>query len=45
MSFDTTYLTNKYEIPSATFVGVNHYCQSILLGCGMLSVEDMESFV
>ena len=45
VSFDTTYLTNKYEMPFAAFVGVNHHGQSILLGCGLLSAEDTESFV
>jgi len=34
VSFDTTYLTNKYDMPFAPFVGVNHHGQSILLGCG-----------
>ncbi|WVZ10998.1 hypothetical protein V8G54_015528 [Vigna mungo] len=45
MSFDTTYLTNKYDMPFAPFVGVNHHGQSILLGCGLLSSEDTRSFV
>ncbi|XP_017405958.2 protein FAR-RED IMPAIRED RESPONSE 1-like [Vigna angularis] len=45
VSFDTTYLTNKYDMPFAPFVGVNHHGQSILLGCGLLSSEDTLSFV
>jgi len=45
VTFDTTYLTNKYYMPFAVFVGVNHHGQSTLLGCGLLSVEDTESFV
>lgn len=45
VTFDTTYLTNKYDMPFATFVGVNHHGQSTLLGCGLLSGEDTESFV
>jgi hypothetical protein len=28
----TTYLTNRYDMPFAPFVGVNHHGQSILLG-------------
>ncbi|XP_042974613.1 protein FAR1-RELATED SEQUENCE 5-like [Carya illinoinensis] len=32
VTFDTTYLTNKYGMPFAPFVGVNHHGQSILLG-------------
>jgi hypothetical protein len=45
VTFDTTYLTNKYEMPFAPFVGVNHHGQSILLGCGLVSREDTETFV
>ncbi|XP_017407279.1 protein FAR1-RELATED SEQUENCE 5-like [Vigna angularis] len=43
--FDTTYLTNKYDMLFAPFVGVNHHGQSILLGCGLLCSEDTYSFV
>ncbi|XP_022852344.1 protein FAR1-RELATED SEQUENCE 5-like [Olea europaea var. sylvestris] len=45
VTFDTTYLTNKYDMPFAPFVGVNHYSQSTLLGCGLLSNEDTGTFV
>ncbi|XP_038707340.1 protein FAR-RED IMPAIRED RESPONSE 1-like [Tripterygium wilfordii] len=45
ITFDTTYLTNKYDMPFAPFVGVNHHGQSILLGCGLLSNEDIDSFI
>ena len=45
ISFDTTYLTNKYDMPFAPFVGINHHGQSILLGCGLLSSEDTSTFV
>ncbi|XP_020415665.1 protein FAR1-RELATED SEQUENCE 8-like [Prunus persica] len=45
ITFDTTYLTNKYDMPFATFVGVNHHRHSILLGCGLISSEDTETFV
>jgi len=38
VSFDTTYLTNKYNMPFAPFVGINHHGQSILLGGGLLSL-------
>ncbi|XP_028126310.1 protein FAR1-RELATED SEQUENCE 6-like [Camellia sinensis] len=44
VTFDTTYLVNKYDMPFALFVGVNHHGQSILLGCGLISSEDTESF-
>ncbi|KAH9768887.1 protein FAR1-RELATED SEQUENCE [Citrus sinensis] len=44
VTFDTTYLTNKYDMPFAPFVGINHHGQSILLGCGLISHEDTETF-
>ena len=44
VTFDTTYLTNKYDMSFALFVGVNHHGQSILLGCGLISHEDTETF-
>ncbi|XP_058002360.1 protein FAR-RED IMPAIRED RESPONSE 1-like [Hevea brasiliensis] len=31
-------------MPFATFVGVNHHGQSIILGCALLSHEDVETF-
>jgi len=39
ITFDTTYLTNRYDMPFALFVGVNHHGQSILLGGGLISNE------
>ncbi|XP_022888418.1 protein FAR-RED IMPAIRED RESPONSE 1-like isoform X1 [Olea europaea var. sylvestris] len=45
VTFDTTYLINKYDIPFVPFVGVNHHGQSILLGCGLVSNEDTDTFV
>ncbi|XP_058744403.1 protein FAR1-RELATED SEQUENCE 4-like [Vicia villosa] len=44
ITFDTTYLTNKYDMPFAPFVGVNHHGQSMLLGCALLSNEDTKTF-
>ncbi|XP_022870713.1 protein FAR1-RELATED SEQUENCE 5-like [Olea europaea var. sylvestris] len=40
VTFDTTHMTNKYDMPFAPFVGVNHHGQSTLLGCGLLSNVD-----
>ncbi|KAL2905859.1 Protein FAR-RED IMPAIRED RESPONSE 1, partial [Bienertia sinuspersici] len=37
--FDTTYLTNQYELPFANFVGVNYHGLTILLGCALISHE------
>ncbi|KAF5476175.1 hypothetical protein F2P56_007910 [Juglans regia] len=45
ITFNTTYLTNKYGIPFAPFVGVNHHGQSILLGVDLISSEDTATFV
>ncbi|XP_022864241.1 protein FAR1-RELATED SEQUENCE 5-like [Olea europaea var. sylvestris] len=45
VTFDTTYLTNKYNMHFPPFVGVNHHGQSTLLGCGLLSNEDTYTFV
>ncbi|XP_051205894.1 protein FAR1-RELATED SEQUENCE 5-like [Lolium perenne] len=45
LSFDTTYMTNMYNMPFAPFIGINRYCQSIQLGCGFLKNENVESFV
>ncbi|XP_042429911.1 protein FAR-RED IMPAIRED RESPONSE 1-like [Zingiber officinale] len=45
VTFDTTHLTNKYDIPLVTFVGMNHHGQPILFGCGLVSGEDAETFV
>ncbi|CAN1328338.1 Protein FAR1-RELATED SEQUENCE 6 [Linum perenne] len=42
---DSAYLSGKYEIPLVTFVGMNHHCQSVLLGCGLLAGETTESYV
>ncbi|XP_052195759.1 protein FAR1-RELATED SEQUENCE 5-like [Diospyros lotus] len=45
VTFDTTYLTNRYDMPFVLFVGVNHHGQSTLLGCGLVSNEDTGTFV
>ncbi|XP_059446426.1 protein FAR1-RELATED SEQUENCE 5-like [Corylus avellana] len=45
VTFDTTYLPNKYGLPFPPFVGVNHHSQSILFGTTLISSEDTENFV
>ena len=45
ITFDTTYLTNKYDMSFTPFIGINHHGESIILGCGLLSSEDTDSFV
>jgi hypothetical protein len=43
--FDTTYHTNKYNLICATFVGVEHHWQNVVLGCTFLLDESVASYV
>ncbi|KAM7483620.1 hypothetical protein LguiB_008203 [Lonicera macranthoides] len=45
IAIDTACLTDKYEMPLVVFTGVNHHGQSLLLGCGLLAGETVESFI
>ncbi|KAL4371695.1 hypothetical protein AHAS_Ahas06G0191500 [Arachis hypogaea] len=36
VTFDTTYKTNRYDMPFGAFVDVNHHRMSTLLGCTLL---------
>ena len=45
ITFDTTYLTNPYKMSFAPFVGMNHHGQSTLLECGLISNENVDTFV
>ncbi|GAB2281892.1 hypothetical protein Dimus_016456 [Dionaea muscipula] len=45
VAFDTTYRTNKYNMPFAPFTGVNHHSQSIQFGCALLQDETEKTFV
>ncbi|PIN08514.1 hypothetical protein CDL12_18906 [Handroanthus impetiginosus] len=42
--FDTTYRRCSYLMPFASFVGVNHHRQPVLLGCALVADESQESF-
>nr|XP_027190196.1 protein FAR-RED ELONGATED HYPOCOTYL 3 isoform X5 [Cicer arietinum] len=44
VSFDTTYVRNKYKMPLALFVGVNQHYQFILLGCALISDESATTY-
>ncbi|KAL8520773.1 hypothetical protein ACS0TY_011360 [Phlomoides rotata] len=44
VSFDTTYLVNRYKMPFASIVGINHHGHSILLGCALVTHENADSF-
>ncbi|XP_015575909.2 protein FAR-RED IMPAIRED RESPONSE 1 [Ricinus communis] len=45
VSFDTFYVKYHEKLPYAPFVGVNHHCQPILLGCALLADESTSTFV
>ncbi|KAG1331272.1 protein FAR1-RELATED SEQUENCE 6 [Cocos nucifera] len=45
ISFDTAYLTEKYDLPLVTFIGMNHHGQSVLLACGLVSDETIETYI
>lgn len=45
VSLDTSYVINKYDMPLATFVGVNHHGQPVLLGCALLSDQTTETYL
>ncbi|KAJ3698743.1 hypothetical protein LUZ61_002448 [Rhynchospora tenuis] len=44
VTFDTTYNTNKYSMPLAPFIGVNHHRQSIFFGMALLRSENAANF-
>uniref|UniRef100_A0A2P2KEZ4 Protein FAR1-RELATED SEQUENCE n=1 Tax=Rhizophora mucronata TaxID=61149 RepID=A0A2P2KEZ4_RHIMU len=44
VSFDTTYVKNKYKMPLALFLGVNQHCQFILLGSALISEESAATY-
>ncbi|RLN34031.1 hypothetical protein C2845_PM03G28010 [Panicum miliaceum] len=45
LSFDTTYMTNAYNMPCAPFIGIGRNGITIQLGCGFLRNEKTEAFV
>ncbi|XP_057994419.1 protein FAR-RED IMPAIRED RESPONSE 1-like [Hevea brasiliensis] len=44
ISVDTTCLINRYRMPFASIIGVNHHDQSILLGSALISHKDAKTF-
>ncbi|KAA8527536.1 hypothetical protein F0562_034749 [Nyssa sinensis] len=38
--FDTTYRSSTYLVPFASFIGVNHHRQPVLLGCALIADQD-----
>lgn len=43
--FDTSYLTEKYDLPLVFFTGVNNHGQPVLFGTGLLSDLGVDSYV
>jgi zinc finger SWIM domain-containing protein 3 len=43
--FDSTYKTNRYNLPLVPFVGVNHHGSTVLFACGITTQETIESYV
>ncbi|EPS67201.1 hypothetical protein M569_07575, partial [Genlisea aurea] len=41
---DTAYRRGSYTVPFASFLGVNHHRQPVLLGCALIADETEESF-
>jgi hypothetical protein len=44
ITFDTTYMSNLYEMPVGMFLGVNNHFQCCLLACVVVREETVESF-
>jgi hypothetical protein len=42
--FDTTFCTNRHNLPFAPIVGMNNHAHTILLGCALLPDETTETF-
>lgn len=45
VTFDATFVNNNYEVPLASFTGVNHHGQIVLFGCGLVVDESESSFI
>jgi hypothetical protein len=44
VSFETTYMTNKYNLPFAPFVGVTGHGHSCLFGCAFICDQTIDTF-
>ena len=42
--FDSTYRTNKYNLPFVPFVGLNHHRSTVIFGCGIISHETSQAY-
>ena len=44
VTFDTTFKTNRYNMPLAMFVGANHHFQTVIFGAVLLTEETTDAF-
>lgn len=44
ISFDTTFITNKYNMPLAPVVGINGHATNVIFGCALLEDQTTETF-
>ncbi|WVZ94569.1 hypothetical protein U9M48_040448, partial [Paspalum notatum var. saurae] len=42
--FDSTYRTNRYNMPFVPFVGLNHHRSTVIFGCRIISHETSEAY-
>ncbi|WVZ82212.1 hypothetical protein U9M48_029499 [Paspalum notatum var. saurae] len=42
--FDSTYRTNRYNLPFVPFVGLNHHRSTVVFGCGIITHETSEAY-
>lgn len=42
--FDTTFCTNRYNMPFSPIVGINNHTHTVVLGCALLPDETFETF-
>ncbi|KAJ7967050.1 FAR1-related sequence [Quillaja saponaria] len=45
VTLDTTYRTNRFRVPFASFTGFNHHGQPVLFGCALILHESESSLV
>ncbi|XP_019172847.1 PREDICTED: protein FAR1-RELATED SEQUENCE 5-like [Ipomoea nil] len=45
VSFDATYLSNRYNLVFVPFTGIDNYKRSITFGAGLLTREDVNSYL
>ena len=42
--FDSTYRTNRYNLPFVPFVGLNQHRSTVIFGCGIISRETTQAY-